>query len=182
MIPGLWGQFWKQYSRAFKRQVVLPEIRAGHLGTVRTMRCEAVLPDVSYRPREEFLALLVQGRAALDTRAPDTAYFKTKERVHSTETAWRCVWRYWDLYHDILRNGFRQDPARPHSFPWMLAHRTHRPIRLDGTHRVSILRYLHVPTVQVVFVTTNQVRKYCPWPEGHEAMRAAWDALFEEPL
>ena len=87
-----------------------------------------------------------------------TDYFVFKERQHNRFIAELLIAKLLTLAEDMRDYGYRHDPTNIRSFIRVLRHGKWL-IRLDGTHRAAVARYLRIPKVPVYEVTTKELLK-----------------------
>jgi len=144
---------WEQLED-LKDRVLLPNLRNGQLGKLAYLPIELILPDEKYEHRYSILKLIAEGDEALLTGFRETGYFQDQVKRSDEAQALLKLFRYRQLFTSIKHHGFRFDVENLDGLPlvFMANHLQNNDgvaspdgdfvMRLDGTHRASVARYL----------------------------------------
>jgi len=143
---------WKEIKRI---QVQFCEAASeGEYGVVEQRHVNSLLPEVRYQERVEILTVCDLPHEQFQTDVTETQYFKEHAARRGEVKALESCEKYRKLLGSI-REKFRDD--RRHA-PILLNRGT--GTRLDGTHRVSVLRYLGYEEIPCILVEQEEYAEF----------------------
>jgi len=139
------------------RRDFVREANACNIGELKEMPAKQILSQIPYAAREQFLAFCDKcPEEDFDRDVSRTQYFlDQRTRLGTTTTREKCR-KYKQLLND-MRDKYLNDAAHA---PALIIDGNRHIRRLDGTHRISILRYLGYETVPCVCATEQQYSDY----------------------
>lgn len=151
--------------KAFGREVLEPLFRTSNLidKPIREIDVYYVIPDYHYYRRLDFLKLLDRNALEYYMKAPSTQYFNSTRNLLQ---AFFRAWRFRRLYKSIKKYGIRYNHEDIWSVPWLFASRE-CIIRLDGSHRASIARYLGYKCIHTLLLTPRTLLNMQDIPDDY---------------
>jgi hypothetical protein len=158
----------RQNLKALGKEVLVPLFRKDPVTDklIRDVDIYYVMPDYHYLRRLDFLNLLKSNIFEYYTRAVSTQYFKS---VKNPFLAYLRAWKYRRLYKSIKKNGIRSNKDNVWTVPWLFASRE-CILRLDGSHRASIARYLGYNHIKVLLLTPGTLLNMKNIPDDYKSI------------
>jgi len=178
-VHPVFEKFWREWGwvcRPFKKFVMYPAALGGKIGTRIWVPAEAVLPDRDLGRGIEFIKLRLTGRKWFEKTYKSTAYYRRKLRLSSAKAAEKFTRKFIRIIDSINDHGWVEEAGDPHAIPWIFRHRNIL-VRQDGFHRMCVLRYLGVRSLEVNEIRSHECVKL-DFPD--KRMRKAFMTIFQD--
>ena len=155
----------RQHIKTIGSEILVPLFKANRVidKPIQKVDIYYVMPDFHYYRRLDFLKLLDCNPFVYYYKAMSTQYFNS---VQNIPRAVFRAWRYRRLYFSIKKYGIHFENNDVWSVPWLFASKE-CIIRLDGSHRASIARYLDYKTIKVLVLTPKDILSLQDIPESY---------------
>ena len=139
------------------RRDFVREANAGNIGELKEMSVMSILSNIPYAARDQFLTFCDEcPEENFDRDVSQTQYFLDQRSKLGTPTTREKCHKY-KLLLNAMRTNYLNDVGHA---PVLVMDGERFARRLDGTHRISILRYLGYKTMPCVCATEQQYSDY----------------------